>query len=50
MKLKRQRVLDEARFVGYGMRIRATNYIAIYIVFGDDKKIGRKFTILSASA
>lgn len=29
------------------MRIMATNYSEIYMVFGDDEKIGRKYAILS---
>ena len=29
------------------MRIMATNYSEIYMVFGNDEKIGRKYAILS---
>lgn len=33
--------------VGDGIRIMVTNYIGIYMVGGDDGKVGRKYEILS---
>lgn len=40
-------MLDGGNFRNGRMRMIATNYIEIYIVRGNDEKIGRKYAILT---